>query len=116
VLPGEENIMCLADFTETREIITAAATAEVPSDRPAICGTVMLHCMDGGEPLRLSMPMLDAMLLLHSLRQIEEEFELEEWSARLGSGMNTFEELGAETHDLYLEASEKEEKPHPLNS
>jgi hypothetical protein len=108
--------MCLADFTETREIITAAATAEVPSDRPAICGTVMLHCLDGGEPLRLSMPMLDAMLLLHSLRQIEEEFELEDWSARLGSGMNTIEELGAELHDIYLDAAEREEKPHPLNS
>jgi hypothetical protein len=111
----EENIMCLADFTETREIITAAATAEVPSDRPAICGTVMLHCLDGGEPLRLSMPMLDAMLLLHSLRQIEEEFELEDWSARLG-GMNTIEELGAELHDIYLDSTETEEKPHPLNS
>ena len=108
--------MCLADYSETREIITAAATAEVPSDRPAICGTVMLHCLDGGEPLRLSMPMLDAMLLLHSLRQIEEEFELEEWSARLGSGMNTIEELGAELHDIYLDAAELEETPHPLNS
>jgi hypothetical protein len=106
--------MCLADFTETREVITAAATAEVPSDRPAICGTVMLHCLDSGEPLRLSMPMLDAMLLLNSLRQIEEEFELEEWSCRLGSGMNTIEELGAELHDMYLDA--QDEKPHPLNS
>lgn len=107
--------MCLADFTETREVITAAATAEVPNDRPAICGNVMLHCVDGGEPLRLSMPMLDAMLLLHSLRQIEEEFELEEWSARLGSGMNTIEELGDELHDLYLDSTE--ETPHQrLNS
>jgi hypothetical protein len=105
--------MCLADFTDTREIITAAATAEVPSDKPAICGTVMLHCLDGGEPLRLTMPMLDAMLLLSSLRQIEEEFALEEWTARLGSGMNTIEELGAETHDLYLDSLE--DKPR-LNS
>ena len=106
--------MCLADFTETREIITAAATAEVPADRPAICGSVMLHCLDDGEPLRLAMPMLDAMLLLNSLRQIEEEFELEEWSMRLGSGMNTIEELGAELHDIYTDASEEEK--HPLNS
>lgn len=98
--------MCLADLTDTREVVTAAATAEVPSDRPAICGTVMLHCLDRGDPLRLSMPMLDAMLLLHSLRQIEEEFELEEWSARLGSGMNTIEELGDELHDLILDSAE----------
>lgn len=105
--------MSLADYTSTREVITAAATAEVSADEPAICGTVMLHCLDGGEPLRLSMPMLDALLLLNSLRQIEEEFELEEWSARLG-GMNTIEELGAELHDLYLEALER--KAHPLNS
>jgi hypothetical protein len=115
LIPGEEIIMCLADLTETREIITAAATAEVPADRPAICGTVMLHCLDGGESLRLSMPMLDAMLLLNSLRQIEEEFDLEEWSARLGSGMNTIEELGAELHDLYLDSLEENPKPH-LNS
>jgi hypothetical protein len=114
VLLGEEIIMCLADLTETREVITAAATAEVPSDKPPICGTVMLHCLDGGEPLRLSMPMLDALLLLNSLRQIEEEFGLEEWTARLGSGMNTIEELGAELHDLYLDALE-ENKRH-LNS
>lgn len=98
--------MSLADFTETREIITAAATAEVPSDKPAICGTVMLHCLDNGEPMRLTMPMLDAMLLLNSLRQIEEEFGLEEWTARLASGMNTIEELGDELHDLYLECLE----------
>jgi hypothetical protein len=106
--------MCLADLTGTREVITAAATAEVPSDQPAICGTVMLHCLDGGEPLRLTMPMLDAMLLLNSLRQIEEEFELEEWSSRLGSGMNTIDELGAELHDMYLDGLD--DKPHPLNS
>jgi hypothetical protein len=104
--------MCLAEFTATRAIVTAAATAEVPTDRPAIYGSVMLHCLDGGEPLRLSMPMLDAMLLLNSLRQIEEEFDLEEWSARLG-GMNTIEELGAELHDMYLEGLEEK---HPLNS
>lgn len=105
--------MCLADFTQTREVVTAAATAEVPTDKPAICGTVMLHCLDGGEPMRLTMPMLDAMLLLNSLRQIEEEFELEEWTARLSSGMNTFEELGAELHDLYLDSIDEK---HSLNS
>ena len=108
--------MCLADITDTREVVTAAATAEVPSDRPAICGTVMLHCLDGGDPLRLSMPMLDAMLLLHSLRQIEEEFQLEEWSARLDSGMNTIEELGDELHDIYLDSLDEQERPHTLNS
>ena len=113
-VPGEETNMCLADHTNTREVVTAAATAEVPPDGPAICGSVMLHCLDNGEPLRLSMPMLDAMLLLNSLRQIEEEFELEEWSSRLDSGMNTIDELGAELHDLYLEALER--KTHPLNS
>jgi hypothetical protein len=110
--------MCHVEFTETcaetREVVTAAATAEVASDKPPICGTVMLHCLDGGEPLRLSMPMIDAMLLLNSLRQIEEELELEEWTARLGTGMNTIEELGAELHDLYLDSLEEES--HPLNS
>jgi hypothetical protein len=105
--------MCLADFTETREIVTAAASAEVPNGKPAICGAVMLHCLDHGEPLRLSMPMLDAMALLNSLRQIEEEFGLEEWTARLGSGMNTVEELSAELHDIYLDALDGK---HPLNS
>jgi hypothetical protein len=105
--------MCLADFTETREIVTAAASAEVPNGKPAICGTVMLHCLDRGEPLRLSMPMLDAMALLNSLRQIEEEFGLEEWTARLGSGMNTVEELSAELHDIYLDALDGK---HSLNS
>ena len=106
--------MCLADFTETHEVITAAATAEVAADRPAICGTVMLHCVDHGEPLRLSMSMLDAMLLLNSLRQIEEEFELEEWSARLGAGVNSIEELSTELDDSYFDALEA--KPHTLNS
>lgn len=104
--------MCLADFNQTRAIATAAATAEVSGDQPAICGSVVLHCFDRGEPLQVSMPMLDAMLLLNSLRQIEEEFDLEEWSARL-SGMNTVEELSAELHDLYLDALAEK---HPLNS
>src|SRR5690242_20099358 len=59
-----EKLMCLADLPGSREVITAAATAEVPDDKPAICGTVTLHCLDEEEPLRLSMPMLDALLLL----------------------------------------------------
>ncbi len=48
--------MSIVDF-DAREVITAAATAEVPDDKPPICGTVTLHCVDDGEPLRLSMPM-----------------------------------------------------------
>jgi hypothetical protein len=88
--------MCLADFMGTREVITAAATAEVPDDKPAICGTVTLHCLDDEDPLHLSMPMLDALLLLNSLRAIEEEFGLQEWSAHLGSSLNSIEDVAAE--------------------
>ena len=60
--------MCLADVFGTHEVITAAATAEVPEHQPAICGTVTLHCVDGDETLRLTLPMPDALLLLNSLR------------------------------------------------
>lgn len=88
--------MCLADLLGAREIITAAATAEVPPDRPAICGTVTLHCLDGDETLRLSMPMLDALLLLNSLRAIEEEFALQGWAAQIGCSANAMQELAAE--------------------
>ena len=70
--------MCLADVFGTHEVITAAATAEVPEHQPAICGTVTLHCVDGNDTLRLTMPMLDALLLLNSLRAIEEEREIVE--------------------------------------
>lgn len=98
--------MCLADFTGTREVITAAATAEVPDDKPAICGTVTLHCLDEEDPLHLSMPMLDALLLLNSLRAIEEEFGLQEWSAHIGSGIATIEEMAADLRQYVEEAGE----------
>ena len=98
--------MCLADFTGTREVITAAATAEVPDDKPAICGTVTLHCLDEEDPLHLSMPMLDALLLLNSLRAIEEEFGLQEWSAHIGSGIATIEEVAADLRQYVEEAGE----------
>jgi hypothetical protein len=88
--------MCLADLMGSREVITAAATAEVPQDKPAICGTVTLHCIDGDETLRLSMPMLDALLLLNSLRAIEEEFALQGWSAQIGCSANAMQEIAAE--------------------
>jgi hypothetical protein len=97
--------MYRTDFTGTREVITAAATAEVPEDKPAICGTVTLHCLDDEDPLHLSMPMLDALLLLNSLRAIEEEFGLQEWSAHIGSGINSFEEMAAALRQ-YLEEGE----------
>ena len=98
--------MCLADFTGTREVITAAATAEVPDDKPAICGTVTLHCLDEEDPLHLSKPMLDALLLLNSLRAIEEEFGLQEWSAHIGSGIATIEEVAADLRQYVEEAGE----------
>ena len=85
----------------TRHIIVAAATAAVENDKPAIGGTVTLHCVDSGEPLRLVMPMLDAMLLLNSLRQIETSFALEQWSNRLGCSLNAIDQLGAELRDQY---------------
>jgi hypothetical protein len=97
--------MCLADFMGTREVITAAATAEVPDDKPAICGTVTLHCLDDEDPLHLSMPMLDALLLLNSLRAIEEEFGLQEWSAHIGSGAAAVEEMAADLRQ-YVEQAE----------
>ncbi len=88
--------MCLADIYGAREIITAAATAEVPEDKPAICGVVTLHCAEGDETLRLTMPMLDALLLLNSLRAIEEEFELQNWSDQIGCSAMAMEEAAAE--------------------
>ena len=62
--------MSIVDLADTREVITAAATAEVPDDKPAICGTVTLHCVDDGEPLRLSMPMLDALFIAGLLASV----------------------------------------------
>ncbi len=88
--------MSIVDLADTREVITAAATAEVPDDKPAICGTVTLHCVDDGEPLRLSMPMLDALLLLNSLRAIEKEFSLQVWSAQVGCSLNAAEYMTAQ--------------------
>jgi hypothetical protein len=76
-----------------REVITAAATAEVPDDKPPICGTVTLHCLDGDDALRLSMPMLDALLLLNSLRAIEEEFALQGWAAQIGCNIGAIEAM-----------------------
>lgn len=97
--------MCLADVLGTHEVITAAATAEVPDDKPAICGTVTLHCMDGEETLRLSMPMLDALLLLNSLRAIEEEFELQNWAEQIGCSAMAMEEAAAELQQFSEELS-----------
>jgi hypothetical protein len=88
--------MCLADVPGTQEVITAAATAEVPDYQPAICGTVTLHCLDGDDTLRLTMPMPDALLLLNSLRQIEKEFLLEGWSEQIGCSALAMEAVSAE--------------------
>jgi hypothetical protein len=93
--------MCLADLPGSREVITAAATAEVPDDKPAICGTVTLHCLDEEEPLRLSMPMLDALLLLNSLRAIEQEFGLQGWSAQIGCSLNGIEEVAQQLRQTF---------------
>jgi hypothetical protein len=88
--------MCLADVFGTHEVITAAATAEVPEHQPPICGTVTVHCVDGEDTLRLTMPMLDALLLLNSLRAIEEEFELQGWSEQIGCSAQAMEQAAAE--------------------
>jgi hypothetical protein len=101
------------DFTDTRDVITAAATAEVPDDKPAICGTVTLHCVDDGEPLRLSMPMLDALLLLNSLRAIEKEFSLQVWSAQIGNSLNAVEYMAAQLQQHYDD--EDQVAPSSLN-
>jgi hypothetical protein len=97
--------MCLADVFGTHEVITAAATAEVPDNQPAICGSVTLHCVDGGETLRLTMPMLDALLLLNSLRAIEEEFELQSWAEQIGCSALAMEEVAAELAQFSEELS-----------
>jgi hypothetical protein len=92
--------MCLADYLGTREVITAAATAEVAGDKPAICGVVTLHCLDGDDSFHLSMPMLDALLLLNSLRAIEQEFELQKWAAQIGCSASVMEAVAAELQQL----------------
>ncbi len=99
--------MSIADFADTRDVITAAATAEVPEDKPPICGTVTLHCVDDGEPLRLSMPMLDALLLLNSLRAIEQQFALQVWSAQIGCSLNAVDYMTAQLQQY------EEESPCP---
>jgi hypothetical protein len=101
-----DRTMCLADLLGTREVITAAATADVPDDKPAICGTVTLHCMDDEDPLHLTMPMLDALLLLNSLRAIEQEFGLQNWSAHIGSSLTAIEEAAAELRMRYSEEAD----------
>jgi hypothetical protein len=104
--------MGLADVFGTHEVITAAATAEVPDNKPAICGTVTLHCVDGDETLRLSMPMVDALLLLNSLRAIEEEFELQNWADQIGCSALAMEEVAAELQQF---AEELERPTTALN-
>jgi hypothetical protein len=94
--------MSLADLSGTCDVVTAAAVAEVPDDKPAICGTVTIQCIDGEETLRLSIPMLDALLLLNSLRFIEKQFGLQQWAARMGCSAELMEEM-AEELQLYSE-------------
>ena len=55
-----------------------------------------LHCLDGDETLRLTMPMPDALLLLNSLRAIEEEFELQGWAEQIGCSAMAMEEVAQE--------------------
>jgi len=95
--------MSAIDLNGTRNILTAAATADVDEGRPAICGSVTLHCIDRGEPLRLVMPMLDAMLLLNSLREIETTFGLQEWATRLGCSLNVVDRLSEELRKQYTD-------------
>lgn len=89
-------LMSVPESMKIREIITAAASAEVPEDRPAICGTVTLHCMDGDETLGLSMPMLDALLLLNSLREIEKALALQGWASQIGCSAHAAEDMADE--------------------
>ena len=99
------------DLNGIRKILTAAATADVEEGRPAICGTVTLHCIDRGEPLRLAMPMLDALLLLNSLREIEATFGLQEWAARLGCSLNLADWIADELRMQQAEAEEAAAQP-----
>jgi predicted ATP-dependent Lon-type protease len=93
--------MSIADFADRKDVFTAAATAEVPADKPAIFGTVTLHCVDDGAPLQLSMPMLDALMLLNSLRAIEQQFALQIWSIQIGCNLNAVEYLAAQLQYRY---------------
>jgi hypothetical protein len=106
--------MCLANLSGVREVITAAATAEVDEDHPAICGSVVVHCVHAGEPLRLAMRMPDALLLLNALRTIEAEFDLEDWAERIGCSLNATDAVNHEV--IEYEAIEEEPEPVALNS
>jgi hypothetical protein len=52
--------------------------------------------VDGDETLRLTLPMPDALLLLNSLRAIEQEFELQGWAEQIGCSAVAMEEVAAE--------------------
>jgi hypothetical protein len=97
-----------------REVIAAAATAQVTEGAPAICGAVVLHCIHAGEPLRLVLRMPDALLLLNSLRIIEDELDLEEWSERIGCSLNAIDAVSAELREQDFD-EDQGEPPH-LNS
>jgi hypothetical protein len=94
-----------------REVVAAAATAQVVEGKPPICGAVVVHCIHAGEPLRLVFRMPDALLLLNSLRVIEDELDLEEWSERVGCSPNATESLSSEVLEEYGE-EEQVETPH----
>jgi hypothetical protein len=49
----------------------------------------------------VSMPMLDALLLLNSLRAIEKEFSLQVWSAQIGNSLNAVEYMAAQLQQHY---------------
>jgi hypothetical protein len=103
--------MLRGDRTGTRELVTPAATVEIREGDSAICATVVVQYLQAGGPLRLSMPMLDALLLLNSLRAIEQELDLEEWSERVGSGLESLDELATE---LQLSSDEEPADPPPV--
>jgi|SoiMethySBSTD1v2_1073268.scaffolds.fasta_scaffold1353367_2 hypothetical protein len=106
--------MSVRNPSDVREVVAAAATAQVVEGQPAICGAVVVHCVHGGEALRLIFRMSDALLLLNSLRAIEGELDLEEWSERIGCDPNGCESLSRETLAEYAD-EEQLEKP-PLDS
>lgn len=95
--------MSITDFADRKDVLTAAATAEVPANKPPIFGAVTLHCVDDGSPLRLSMPMLDALMLLNSLRAIEQQFALQIWSVQIGCNLSAVEYLAAQLQHHYDE-------------
>ena len=100
--------MSITNLSGVREVIAAAATAQVVEGRPAICGSVVLHCIHAGEPLRLVLRMPDALLLLNSLRVIEDELDLEEWSDRIGCSANATDALSDELNACDLDDDQGE--------